>query len=81
MATKTISLCDYVLVTVDGEETRLPNSPRKLWEFLGWDIDNDPNAKECASLITQELFYFRFIDISALTNHRHKVTIEWKFNE
>ena len=79
--TKTISLCDYVALIVDGEEERLPNNPRKLWEALGWAIDNDPNAKECASIITQELFCFRRCDISALTGGKHTVVIEWRFND
>ena len=77
---KGIKLFDKVVVTVDGERTLL-NSMPDLWEWLNWDIHNDENAKQCADMITTELFCFRNCDISPLTNNEHKVIIEWKFNK
>ena len=81
MKTKSIKLCDYVVVTIDGQDNRLSNRPRDLWDFLGWDIDNDKEASECASIVTQNLFCYGFCDISALTRGKHTVVIKFKFEE
>lgn len=80
MATKTIKLCDYVSVKVDGEETKLSNKPSDLWDFLGWDIKNDKNADECAKIVTQQLFCFGFCDLSPLADG-HEVIVSFRFNE
>ena len=65
----TIKLYDGVkVITEDGTQTvkYLPD----LWKMFKWDIENDPNAKECAGIITRELICFGRIDLSAMNHGR-----------
>lgn len=71
---KTIKLWDGWKVTYDGEET-VCKSPPEVWELFKWDIDNDPNAKECADIITREIYCFGSIDISVMCPG-HTLTIK-----
>lgn len=54
---KEIKICDGVNVQYKGK-THKCDGPWDLWKLFNWDTENDPNAKECASLITRELFCF-----------------------
>ena len=54
---RTIKLCDGFIVLYKGE-TEKYEGLAGIWEAFGWDIKNDPNAKECADIITRELFCF-----------------------
>lgn len=76
MKAKTIKLFKSVDLIIDGEKESFKDMPA-LWDRLKWDIESDPNAKECSELITRELFCFRVMDISALTGYKHSVVIEW----
>ena len=60
---KTIKFWDGWKFTYDGKET-VCKTPPEAWAFLGWDIENDPNASECASIITRELYMFGHMDLS-----------------
>ena len=64
---KTIKIWDGVNVITEDGTTRV-DGPLDLWKLFGWDIENDPNAKECATIITRELFCFGRIDLSAMNN-------------
>lgn len=63
----TIKLWDGIRVTTDTD-SEIVESPVELWELFNWDIENDPNAKECAQLITRELFCFGHVDLSEMNN-------------
>ena len=69
MKTKMFTIFDGVKV-ITGKETIVVSGPTDLWNLFGWDIKNDPNAKECASMITRELFCFGKIDLTAMYNGR-----------
>lgn len=62
---KTIKIWDGVRVTTSSE-SEVVESPSDLWKMFGWDIENDPNAKECSQIITRELFCFGHIDLSQM---------------
>ncbi len=62
-------------LVVDGERTNC-KSPCELWDALGWDIENDKNADECAGIVTRQLYCFGYIDLSALTDGKHSVFVE-----
>lgn len=72
-----INLFESLVLNVDGEKTIIHNFP-ELWEAFGWDIQNDSNADECAKMVTRELICFGFIDLSALTNGAHDVSVAVK---
>lgn len=61
-------------LVIDGETTNC-KSPAELWEALGWDIENDKNASECAMIVTKNLYCFAEVDLSALTNGKHTVKV------
>lgn len=71
---KSIKLWDGWKITYDGEETICSNPP-EVWEFFGWDIENDSNADECAKIITKEIYCFGHMDLSKLCPG-HKLTID-----
>ena len=64
---KTIKLWDGIKVTTEDETTVVKSAP-ELWKLFNWDIENDPNAKECAQIITRELFCYGCFDLTAM-NH------------
>lgn len=72
---KSIKLYEHVYLIIDNECEEV-NGMHGLWEALGWDIDNDDNAKECSSIITRELVCFGICDISSLSKG-HNVIIKW----
>lgn len=65
MAKKSIKLWDGWKLSYDGKET-ICKTPPEVWEYFGWDIENDPDASECASIITREMYCFGYMDLSAL---------------
>lgn len=71
---KHIKIWDGWKINHNGEET-ICESPKDVWEFFGWDIENDPNADGCASLITREMYCFGFIDISQMLTDGGTLTI------
>lgn len=70
---KTIKIWDGVNVITENE-TIFCESPCDIWELFNWDIENDPNAKECSLEITRQLFCFHEIDLSAM-NHGKKLVL------
>lgn len=52
-----IELYHGLTVTYKGETERL-DYICDLWPMFGWDIQNDPKAKECSMEITRELVCF-----------------------
>lgn len=72
--TKTIKIWDGVNIITD-KETIFCEGARDIWRVFGWDIDNDPNAQECARIIHTELFCFGRCDLSAM-NHGKKLLLE-----
>ena len=60
-----IKLWDGIRIVTD-RDTEIVDAPCDLWKVFGWDIENDPDAKECASIITRELFCFGRIDLSPM---------------
>jgi len=72
---KTIKLWDGIkVITSDGIE--ICESPLKLWDVLGWDIENDKNASECATAITTQLYCFGRVDLSEFTKPRKTLILE-----
>ena len=71
---RTIKLWDGWRMTYDGEET-ICKTPPEVWEYLGWDIENDANASECASIITREVYCFGHMDLSQLCPG-HTLTVD-----
>ena len=67
MAKKSIKIYDGIRVNYDHEISELKYIC-DLWDMFGWDTENDPQAKECASLITRELLCFGHIDLTELAN-------------
>ena len=59
---------------IDGESENF-DSPLKLWEALGWDIKNDEQASECATIVTRNLYCFGEIDLSSLVEGKHTVIV------
>lgn len=75
--TKKIAWCKGLKVTTAKGVTELKKGGMPaLWEFLKWDIVNDPQAKECADIITRELWCIGFIDLSCLTRDNSTFTVE-----
>ena len=69
MAMKTIKIMDGLKVITDDKIIELKEGGfPALWDLFGWDIENDPNAKECATIITRELFCFGQINLSHMNN-------------
>lgn len=75
MATKAIKIYDGVRVIHDHEIVNLDHIC-DLWELFNWDVKNDPNAKECADIITRELICFGFMDLTKMTNSGKMLTVE-----
>lgn len=72
---KTIKLWNGWRVNHNGEVIEC-NSPLEVWELLGWDIENDKNASECATEITRQMFCFGFVDLSKMLTKKGTLTIE-----
>lgn len=64
---KTIKIWDGIRVEHEGG-VEIAKGPLDLWDIFGWDIENDPNAKECAQIITTHLFCFGEMDLTAMNN-------------
>ena len=62
------------VITSDGIE--ICESLLKLWELLGWDIENDKMASECATAVTSQLYCFGRCDLSEFTKPRKTLTLE-----
>jgi len=67
MAIKKIKIYEGVRVNYDHEITEL-NYICELWDMFGWDIKNDPQAKECADMITRDLLLFHYVDLTKMAN-------------
>ena len=59
---------------IDGESENF-DSLLKLWEALEWDIKNDEQASECATIVTRNLYCFGEIDLSSLAEGKHTVIV------
>ena len=64
---KTIKIWDGVNVITENE-TIFCESPSAIWQLFGWDVENDPNARECATEINRQLFCFHEVDLTAMNN-------------
>lgn len=64
---KSIKIWDGIRVTT-ATESEVVKSPSDLWDLFGWDIKNDPAAKECSLAITRELFCFGRVDLTEMNN-------------
>ena len=73
--TKSIKLYESVRVIHDHEVINLDHIC-DIWDLFNWDIENDPEAKTCADMVTRELVCFGFIDLSRMTNSGKMLTIE-----
>lgn len=62
-----IKLWDGIKVITE-DETITVKMPVDLWELFGWDIENDPAAKECSIEITKHLLCFGKIDLTPMNN-------------
>lgn len=67
METIEIKLWDGIRIITETEN-EIVEGPADLWKTFGWDIENDTDAKECATIITRELFCFGQIDLTQM-NH------------
>ena len=65
--TRHIKLWEGWEVNHNGEKT-ICKSPKEVWNLFGWDIENDKEADECASMITREVYCFGFIDLTPMCN-------------
>lgn len=64
-----IKLWDGWRIIHNGEIT-VCNSPKEVWDWFGWDIENDKNASECATEITKQMYCFGYIDLTPLCTKR-----------
>lgn len=51
-------------------------SPKEVWEHFNWDVDNDPNAKECATEITRAMYCFGYVDLTPMLNGKGHLFLE-----
>lgn len=72
--TFTIKIWDGVNIITENE-TIFCEGAKDIWRIFGWDVENDPNARECASLIFRELYCFGNADLTAM-NHGKKLLLE-----
>lgn len=75
MAEFKIKIADGVKLTY-GEKVFISEGMRSIWECFGWDIDNDPNAEECANIITRTLFGMGYMDITEASEEGIKTELE-----
>lgn len=54
---QSIKIYDYIVMEHLGK-TKKFDSPKSLYDFWGWDTENNPQEKECALAITRELICF-----------------------
>lgn len=59
-----------------GDKVYIMTGNAQLWEALGWDIKNDPNARECADLIVRDLVCVGYADLSPLCPDGTRCTVE-----
>lgn len=62
---ESIKILDGVNVCTENEKV-FCEGPTDIWKLFKWDVENDPNAKECATIITRELLTWGEIDLSAM---------------
>lgn len=72
---ETIKVADGNKVTYKGK-TYIMTGNAQLWDLLGWDIKNDPNAQACADVIVRELICFGYIDLSSLCSDGSRLEVE-----
>lgn len=47
-----------------------------LWDYFGWDIENDPMADQCAIEITRQLMCFGRVDLSEFAEGTSTLIVE-----
>ena len=53
--TKSLKIYDGIMMLYKGETQKIDSFP-DLWKMFGWDIKNDPKAKECSLEIVRTLY-------------------------
>lgn len=72
---KTIKIADGNKVT-HGDEVIIMRGNAQLWKLLGWDIEHDKLADDCAKAITTRLYCFGFADLTPWCGDGETLTIE-----
>lgn len=62
---KSIKIWEGWRVYYDGKVTEC-KSPTEVWDLFGWDIENDPQAKKCATEITRQMYCFGHLDLTEM---------------
>lgn len=75
MAKRKIKIADGNKVTYNGK-VYIMTGNAQLWDMLGWDIEHDRDAKQCADIIVQNLFCFGYIDLSPMCSAGDKLEVE-----